>query len=120
MSLLNVSTSMHNLAAALSESPWPSACIPGYNALPVRDLATDLSTSLSTSNTASLPLVFSSDGAGHVFLSLNQLNLSTGVVTTLMTFDGNLSSRSASYQEGNTPGNPPFNLLGPIRKASAR
>src|SRR6185312_3345963 len=28
MSLLNVSTSMHNPAAALSESPWPSACIP--------------------------------------------------------------------------------------------
>ncbi|HEX3586227.1 MAG TPA: hypothetical protein VH024_09530, partial [Candidatus Angelobacter sp.] len=50
------------------------------------------------------------DGAGHVFLSLNQLNLSTGVITTLMTFDSNQSSPSASYQEGNTPGNPEFNF----------
>jgi hypothetical protein len=41
---------------------------------------------------------------------LNQLNLNTGSITTLMTFDSNLSSPSASYQVGNTPGNPMFNF----------
>ena len=45
-----------------------------------------------------------------MFSSLKQVNLSTGAITTLMTFDSNASSPSASYQEGNTPGNPTFNF----------
>ena len=70
--------------------------------LPVRDLAQDLS----GIEYRVFAARFLDDGAGHVFLSLNQLNISTGVVTTLMTFDSNQSFPSASYQEGNTPGKP--------------
>ena len=78
-----------------------------YNVLPVRDLATEL-------NSAEYRIFdarFLDDGAGHVFLSLIQQNLSTGALTTLMTFSSNASAPSASYQRGNTPGNPIFNFI---------
>lgn len=80
-----------------NDAPVGSVAFIRYNVLPVRDLATDLT---------SIEYRIS----GHVFLSLNQLNLSTGVITTLLTFDSNQSSPSASYQEGNTSGNPQFNF----------
>jgi hypothetical protein len=89
-----------------NDAPVGSVAFIRYNVLPVRDLATDL-TSIEYRIFAAR---FLDDGAGHVFLSLIQLNLSTGVITTLMTFDSNQSSPSASYQEGNTPGNPQFNF----------
>jgi hypothetical protein len=89
-----------------NDAPVGSVAFIRYNVLPVRDLAQDL-------NGIAYRIFFArflDNGAGHVFLSLNQLNLNTGVVTTLMTFDSNLSSPSASYQVGNTPGNPSFNF----------
>ncbi|MGC2742864.1 MAG: hypothetical protein WA672_06735 [Candidatus Angelobacter sp.] len=89
-----------------NDAPVGSVAFIRYNVLPVRDLAQDLS-GISYRVFAAR---FLDDGTGHVFLSLNQLNISTGVVTTLMTFDSNQSSPSASYQEGNTPGNPQFNF----------
>jgi hypothetical protein len=89
-----------------NDAPVGSVVFIRYNVLPVRDLATDV-TSIEYHIFAAR---FLDDGAGHVFLSLKQLNLSTGVITTLMTFDSNASSPSASYQEGITPGNPSFNF----------
>jgi hypothetical protein len=89
-----------------NDAPVGSVAFIRYNVLPVRDLATDL-TSIEY---RVFDARFLDDGAGHVFLSLKQLNLSTGVITTLMTFDSNASSPSASYQEGITPGNPMFNF----------
>src|SRR4029077_20147520 len=89
-----------------NDAPVGSVAFIRYNVLPVRDLAQDLN----SIEYRIFAARFLDDGAGHVFLSLNQFNLSTGVVTTLMTFDSNMSSPSASYQEGNTPGNPSFNF----------
>ncbi|HEY2168067.1 MAG TPA: hypothetical protein VGJ30_00460 [Candidatus Angelobacter sp.] len=89
-----------------NDAPVGSVAFIRYNVLPVRDLATDL-TSIEYRVFAAR---FLDDGAGHVFLSLKQVNLNTGAITTLMTFDSNASSPSASYQEGNTPGNPTFNF----------
>lgn len=89
-----------------ADAPVGAVAFIRYNVLPVRDLATDLS----GIEYRIFDARFLDNGAGHVFLSLNQLNLSTGVVTTLMTFDSNLSSPSTSYQQGNTPGNPRFNF----------
>jgi hypothetical protein len=89
-----------------NDAPVGSVAFIRYNVLPVRDLATDLS----DIEYRVFAARFLDDGAGHVFLSLKQVNLSTGVITTLMTFDSNASSPSASYQEGNTPGNPTFNF----------
>ena len=89
-----------------NDAPVGAIAFIRYNVLPVRDLAQDLQ----SIEYRIFAARFLDDGAGHVFLSLNQLNLSTGVVTTLMTFDSNQSSPSASYQEGNTPGNPSFNF----------
>jgi hypothetical protein len=89
-----------------NDAPVGSVAFIRYNVLPVRDLATDLS----SSEYRVFAARFLDDGAGHVFLSLKQVNLSTGVTTTLMTFDSNASSPSASHQEGNTPGNPTFNF----------
>jgi hypothetical protein len=89
-----------------NDAPVGSTAFIRYNVLPVRDLAQDLS-GISYRVFAAR---FLDDGAGHVFLSLKQVNLSTGAITTLMTFDSNASSPSASYQEGNTPGNPTFNF----------
>jgi hypothetical protein len=89
-----------------NDAPVGATAFIRYNVLPVRDLATDLS-GISYRVFAAR---FLDDGAGHVFLSLKQLNLTTGVITTLMTFDSNMSSPSSSYQEGNTPGNPTFNF----------
>jgi hypothetical protein len=89
-----------------NDAPVGSVAFIRYNVLPVRDLAQDLS-GISYRVFAAR---FLDNGAGHLFLSLNQLNISTGVVTTLMTFDSNQSGASASYQEGNTPGNPSFNF----------
>jgi hypothetical protein len=88
------------------DAPVGAVAFIRYNVLPVRDLATDL-TDIEYRVFAAR---FLDNGAGHVFLSLKQVNLSTGVTTTLMTFDSNASSPSASYQEGNTPGNPTFNF----------
>ena len=89
-----------------NDAPVGSVAFIRYNVLPVRDLAQDLS-GISYRVFAAR---FLDNGAGHVFLSLIQLNISTGAVTTLMTFDSNQSGASASYQEGNTPGNPSFNF----------
>ena len=89
-----------------NDAPVGATAFIRYNVLPVRDLATDLN-GISYRVFAAR---FLDDGAGHVFLRLQQLNLSTGVITTLMTFDSNMSSPSSSYQEGNTPGNPTFNF----------
>lgn len=89
-----------------NDAPVGSVAFIRYNVLPVRDLAQDLS-GISYRVFAAR---FLDDGAGHVFLSLIQQNLSTGQITTLMTFDSNQSPASASYQEGNTPGNPQFNF----------
>ena len=96
-----------------NDAPVGSVAFIRYNVLPVRGLATDLS-SIEYRIFAARFLHY---GAGHVFLSLNQLNLSTGVITTLLTFDSNQSSPSSSYQEGNTPGNPSSSIsIGPILK----
>jgi hypothetical protein len=89
-----------------NDAPVGSVAFIRYNVLPVGDLAQDLN----SIEYRIFAARFLDDGAGHVFLSLNQLNISTGVVTTLMTFDSNMSSPSTSYQEGNTPGNPRFNF----------
>ena len=89
-----------------NDAPVGSTAFIRYNVLPVRDLAADL-TSISY---RVFDARFLDDGAGHVFLALKQVNQSTGVITTLMTFDSNLSSPSASYQRGQTPGNPTFNF----------
>ncbi len=89
-----------------NDAPVGATAFIRYNVLPVRDLAQDL-TSIEYRIFAAR---FLDDGAGHVFLSLKQQNLVTGVITTLMTFDSNMSSPSSSYQEGNTPGNPTFNF----------
>jgi hypothetical protein len=89
-----------------SDAPVGSVAFIRYNVLPVRDLAQDLN----SIEYRVFDARFLDDGAGHVFLSLIQQNLSTGVLTTLMTFDSNASSPSPSYQRGNTPGNPTFNF----------
>jgi hypothetical protein len=89
-----------------NDAPVGATAFIRYNVLPVRDLATDV-TGIEYRIFAAR---FLDDGTGHVFLSLKQVNLSTGVITTLMTFDSNASSPSTSYQEGITPGNPSFNF----------
>jgi hypothetical protein len=89
-----------------NDAPVGSVAFIRYNVLPVRDLATDLS----SIEFRVFAARFLDNGAGHVFLSLKQVNLSTGALTTLMTFDSNASSASASYQEGETQGNPTFNF----------
>jgi len=89
-----------------NDAPVGSVAFIRYNVLPVRDLATDL-TSIEY---RIFDARFLDDGAGHVFLSLIQENQSTGALTTLMTFDSNASTPSASYQRANTPGNPTFNF----------
>ena len=89
-----------------NDAPVGSVAFIRYNVLPVGDLAQDLS----DIEYRIFDARFLDDGAGHVFLSLKQVNQSTGVITTLMTFDSNLFSPSASYQRGNTPGNPTFNF----------
>jgi hypothetical protein len=89
-----------------NDAPVGSVAFIRYNVLPVRDLASDLN----GIEYRVFDARFLDDGAGHVFLSLIQVNQSTGALTTLMTFDSNSSSPSASYQRGNTPGNPTFNF----------
>ena len=89
-----------------NDAPVGSVAFIRYNVLPVRDLATDLN----SIEYRIFAARFLDDGAGHVFLSLIQQNQSTGALTTLMTFDSNASSPSASYQRGTTPGNPTFNF----------
>jgi len=89
-----------------NDAPVGAVAFIRYNVLPVRDLATDL-TSIEY---RIFDARFLDDGAGHVFLSLIQENQSTGALTTLMTFDSNASTPSASYQRANTPGNPTFNF----------
>lgn len=90
-----------------NDAPVGSVAFIRYNVLPVRDLAQDLS----DMEYRVFDARFLDNGAGHVFLSLKQVNVSTGLITTLMTFDSNLSAPSASYQRGNTPGNPTFNFI---------
>lgn len=89
-----------------NDAPVGATAFIRYNVLPVRDLATDLN----SIEYRIFAARFLDDGTGHVFLSLKQVNLSTGAITTLMTFDSNASSPSTSYQEGNTPGNPTSNF----------
>jgi len=89
-----------------NDAPVGSVAFIRYNVLPVRDLATNL-TSIEY---RIFDARFLDDGAGHVFLSLIQQNQSTGALTTLMTFDSNASTPSTSYQRANTPGNPTFNF----------
>jgi len=89
-----------------NDAPVGATAFIRYNVLPVRDLATDLN----SFEYRIFDARFLDDGAGHVFLSLIQQNQSTGALTTLMTFDSNASTPSASYQRGNTPGNPSFNF----------
>lgn len=90
-----------------NDAPVGSVAFIRYNVLPVRDLAVELN----STEYRVFDARFLDDGAGHVFLSLIQQNLSTGVLTTLMTFDSNASTPSASYQRANTPGNPIFNFI---------
>lgn len=97
-----------------NDAPVGSVAFIRYSVLPVRDLATELN----SLEYRVFDARFLDDGAGHVFLSLIQQNQSTGVLKTLMTFDSNASSPSASYQRGNTPGNPIFNFIWPILRAS--
>ncbi|HKD80349.1 MAG TPA: hypothetical protein VKH81_11700 [Candidatus Angelobacter sp.] len=89
-----------------NDAPVGATAFIRYNVLPVRDLATDLQ----SIEFRVFAARFLDNGTGHVFLSLKQLNLSTGAITVLLTFDSNASSPSASYQEANTPGNPTFNF----------
>ena len=89
-----------------NDAPVGSTAFIRYNVLPVRDLATDLFSIEYRIFFAR----FLDNGGGHVFLALKQLNLNTGAITSLMTFDSNLSSPSPSYQVGNTPGNPHFDF----------
>jgi hypothetical protein len=89
-----------------NDAPVGSVAFIRYNVLPVRDLAQDLS----SIEFRVFAARFLDNGAGHVFLSLKQVNISTGATTTLMTFDSNASASSASYQEGETQGNPAFNF----------
>jgi hypothetical protein len=77
-----------------NDAPVGSVAFIRYNVLPVRDLATDL-TSIEY---RIFDARFLDDGAGHVFLSLIQQNQNTGALTTLMAFDSNASSPSPSYQ----------------------
>jgi hypothetical protein len=89
-----------------SDAPVGAVAFIRYNVLPVRDLAANL-------NGISYRVFdarFLDNGAGHVFLALRQVNVSTGVTATLMTFDSNLSAPSPSYQRGLTPGNPHFDF----------
>src|SRR5215831_1089111 len=90
-----------------NDAPVGSVAFIRYNVLPVRDLATDL-TSIEY---RIFDARFLDDGAGHVFLSLIQENQSTGALTTLLTFDSNASTPSSAYQRANTPGNPTFNFV---------
>lgn len=89
-----------------NDAPVGSTAFIRYNVLPVRDLAQDLQ----GIEFRVFAARFLDNGTGHVFLSLKQLNLNTGEITVLMTFDSNASSPSTSYQEANTPGNPAFNF----------
>lgn len=89
-----------------ADAPVGAVATVRYNVLPVRDLAQNLS----SIEYRIFEARFLDNGGGHVFLSLKQQNMSTGVITTLMTFDSNLSSPSSSYQQGNTPGNPRFDF----------
>ena len=89
-----------------NDAPIGATAFIRYNVLPVRDLAKDLSDIEFRIFVAR----FLDNGDGHVFLALKQLNVNTGVITTLMTLDSNLSPPSSSYQLGNTPGNPKFNF----------
>jgi hypothetical protein len=89
-----------------ADAPVNAVAFIRYNVLPVRDLAANL-TGISY---RVFDARFLNNGAGHVFLALKQVNVSTGVTTTLMTLDSNLSAPSASYQRGNTPGNPHFDF----------
>jgi hypothetical protein len=82
-----------------NDAPVGTTAFIRYNVLPVRDLVANVISGESRSFAAR----FLDDGAGHVFLSLKQVNLLTGEITTLMTLDSNASAPSTSYQEGFTP-----------------
>jgi hypothetical protein len=82
-----------------NDAPVGATAFIRYNVLPVRDLVKNVVSGESRSFAAS----FLDDGAGHIFLSLKQVNLRTGDITTLMTLDSNASAASTSYQEAFTP-----------------
>ena len=64
---------------------------------------------------------FLDDGAGHVFLALKQQNLSTGVITTLMTFDSNQSAAQHLLPVGKHAPKSAFQLyLGRFRRLQPR
>jgi hypothetical protein len=81
-----------------NDAPVGATAFIRYNVLPVRDLVANVF----SGETRSFAARFLDDGAGHVFLSLKQVNMLTGEVTTLMTLDSNASAPSPSYQEGFT------------------
>lgn len=82
-----------------NDAPVGATAFIRYNVLPVRDLVKNVVSGESRSFAAR----FLDDGSGHVFLTLKQVNLNTGEITTLMTLDSNASAPSTSYQEGFTP-----------------
>lgn len=82
-----------------NDAPVGTTAFIRYNVLPVGDLTKNVISGESRSFAAR----FLDDGAGHVFLSLKQVNMLTGEITTLMTLDSNASAPSTSYQEGFTP-----------------
>lgn len=81
-----------------NDAPVGATAFIRYNVLPVRDL----NTNLVSGETRSFDARFLDDGSGHVFLSLKQVNMLTGDITTLLTLDSNASAPSTSYQEGFT------------------
>src|ERR1700744_6576011 len=60
-----------------NDAPVGATAFIRYNVLPVRDLVTNVVSGESRSFAAR----FMDDGAGHVFLSLKQVNLLTGEIT---------------------------------------
>jgi hypothetical protein len=78
-----------------------------YNVLPVGDL----NQKLTDIEFRQFAVRFLDNGEGaRVLLTLKQYNMSTGLVTTLMTFDSNLSAPSSTYQEASSQGNPHFDF----------
>jgi len=90
-----------------NDAPVGSTAFIRYNVLPVRDLTHDLFSIEYRIFSAR----FLDDGGGQVVLLLKQYNINTGAITTLMTFDSNLSVPGNSYQVNNTPGNPVFDFF---------
>ena len=97
-----------------NDAPVGSVAFIRYNVLPVRDLATDLS----DIEYRVFAARFLDDGAGHVFLSLKQVNLSTGVITTLMTLTAMGHPPAPLIRKGTRRETPRSTLPGPTLKLS--